>query len=263
MVRVSDVFAALEELAPVETKMDFDNVGLLVGRAEGDASKILISLDITDAVIEEAKRMGAGLIVSHHPLFFDLKSVTDETPQGRRILALAEAGISAICMHTNLDAAEGGVNDALTAVLGLEKPQPITMDGTFRGKPYGTGRYGTLPEETALPDFLAFVREKLGANGLRYCDAGRKVKTVGVVGGSGGDWLEKAAALGCDTFVTADVKYHVFLLAKELDINLIDAGHYNTENTVTPVLQTYLAARFPEAEVLLTAVHRQTEQYYR
>ena len=118
MADVGQIFEYLNELAPVELKMDFDNVGLLVGNADDKVDKCLVALDITDEVIEEAVRLGAQLIVSHHPIIFGaIKSVTAEDLVGRKIIALIRNDISAICMHTNLDIAEGGVNDVLMSAL--------------------------------------------------------------------------------------------------------------------------------------------------
>ena len=114
MAKVSEIFEKLALRAPVELKMGFDNVGHLAGRGDREARRVLVTLDITDAVIAEAKALGAELIVSHHPLTFEgLKAVTEADMTGRKFLAIIEAGMSAICMHTNLDAATGGVNDAL------------------------------------------------------------------------------------------------------------------------------------------------------
>ena len=243
------------ELAPRSLKLDFDNVGHLVGRAERDVHKILVALDITDAVIEEAISLGAELIVSHHPLFFSLKSVTDSTPEGQKILKLAEHGVAAICMHTNLDAAAGGVNDALAQTLGL------TNIGQF--DPISEiGRVGELAEPLSMPRFLSLVKERLASNGLRYHDAGREVRRVAVCGGSGGGELELAVDAGCDTYVTADIKYDQFLRAAELGLNLIDADHFCTENVVVPVLRDYLSKTFARTEVSVSQVHAQTARFY-
>ena len=145
MVKVSDVAGYLEELAPPAQKCDWDNVGLLVGRGENRIERILVSLDITDAVIEEAVRDKAGVIVSHHPLFFSLKRVTDNDAAGCKIIKLIKNNISAICMHTNLDAAEGGVNDALAKAVGLHDTDLLSVDGIGEdGKPYGIGLFGRL-----------------------------------------------------------------------------------------------------------------------
>ena len=117
MATVNEVYQLIDNFAPFETQMDFDNAGFLVGRGYSAVERVLVALDITKVVVEEAVRRGCQLIVSHHPVIFGgVKSVTDETVTGRVLLALAENGLSAICAHTNLDAAEGGVNDCLARI---------------------------------------------------------------------------------------------------------------------------------------------------
>lgn len=253
MPTVGEIFRVLNGHAPVDTKLDFDNVGLLVGDENWEAATVLLSLDITGDVVAEAAALGADLVISHHPLFFSLKTVSGGDPQGARAVALISNRIAAICMHTNLDAADGGVNDALAAVLGVEDARPCEAEHICR--------LGSLPAPQPLDGFLGSTKAALGAAGLRYVDAGRPVSRVAVGGGSCGSMLEEIASTGCDTFVTADVKYDVFLRAKELELNLIDAGHFCTENVVIPVLQSWLREAFPTLRVLISA-HRQTERYY-
>ena len=262
MPTVSEIRNRCLDWAKPEWKEEWDNVGLLCGSADAGVRRVLVALDVTGAVAEEAKALGAELIVSHHPLFFELKTVTDATWTGSRALTLAENRIAAICMHTNLDAAEGGVNDALAEALGLEDTFPIAVDGVFEGREYGIGRVGVLPGEMTVDAFLRLAAEKLKAPGLKYHDAGRPVRKVGVVGGSGGSDLAKAIGHGCDTFVTADVKYNVWLEAKEAGINLIDAGHFCTENTVIPVLQAKLSGAFPALQVKISEKHCPTAQFF-
>jgi dinuclear metal center YbgI/SA1388 family protein len=263
MDRVKDIVRELEAFAPPALKMDFDNVGFLVGFADSDVSKILVALDITDEVIAEAVRENAQLIVSHHPLFFSLKSVTDSDRTGRKITALISRGLSAVCMHTNLDAASGGVNDALASAAGLTRTALLSEDVFDEsGLAYSYGRVGYLPAPVKLADYLKTLKAKLGAHGLRYHDAGSDAYKVAVVGGSGGGELKHAAAHGCDTFLTADIKYDVFLEAKELGINLIDGGHFCTENVVTPVLAGFLRVGFPEISVVVSRAHGQTARFF-
>ena len=263
MATVYDIFSFMNELAPTERKMDFDNVGLLVGHRDREVKTILTALDITDAVIREASELGADVIVAHHPLFFETKRVTDEDGVGRKILALAENGIAAISMHTNLDAAEGGVNDALGEALGLKNLQLLHTDGIDpEGRPYGIGRVGELDGEMCLADFLAVVKHRLNAPGLRYVDGGKTVHRVAVLGGSGGGELDEALRAGCDTFLTADVKHHVWLSAREEGINLIDGGHFSTENTVVPVFTDALKRRFAGITVVSSAVHSAVESFF-
>lgn len=254
MPSVKEIFDSLDAFAPVNTKMDFDNPGLLVGRTEREVRGALVSLDITDDVVAEAADMGAELIVSHHPVFFDLKSVTDGDPVGRKIVAMLERGISAICMHTNLDAAAGGVNDALMEALGGRVSGVLNEED-------GISRIGELEAPVELMRFLESAKAALECNGLRYWDASRPVKILGVCGGSGGGDLELAYRRGCDTYLTADVKYHQFLQAKELGINLIDADHFCTENVVTPVLAGLIRGSFPGVSVCISRRHGQTVSF--
>ena len=258
MTTVNNVLQTLTFFAPLDAKMDFDNVGLLVGDSGAEVTRVLVALDITSAVIDEAAALGAQLIVSHHPILFSTKNITDTTLTGRKLMALLSHGIAAICMHTNLDAAAGGVNDALAGALGLQNVELLEAPPAY-------GRLGNLAAPLPLSDFLPNVKTALNSNGLRFNDAGHEVSRVAVVCGGGGsdtDYLYRALASGCDTFVTADVKYNVFLDARELGINLIDADHFCTENPVVAVLQEHLCREFPTLDVSISDVHGQTAQFY-
>ena len=256
MASVHDIEQALYELAPRELAAEWDNVGLLAGRRDRAVHKVLVSLDVTAAVVEEARQWGAELIAAHHPVIFHpVKRVTDQDPAGEILLRLAEHGIAAVCMHTNLDAAQGGVNDALAAALQLEEAAPLEGGG-------GIVRTGRLPWPVSVPDFLCAVQEALGAGGLRCTDGAKPISRVAVGGGACGEFLWAAAAAGCDAFVTADVKYNQFLDAAALGLTLVDAGHFPTEDVVCPVLARHLSERFPELAVRKSASHREVVQYY-
>ncbi len=265
MPTIHEIYEYLNQKAPVAYKMDFDNPGFLVGDGAWETKRVLLALDITDWVVEEAVEKGAGLIVSHHPLFFGLKSVSGQEPLGARAVRMIENRVAGICMHTNLDAVKDGVNDALALALGLAEIGPLEESGRdANGDYYGIGRVGTLPynDMVTMRDFLPMVKKALKANGLRYHDAGKPVCKVAVVGGSGADYMSQALALGCDTFVTSDVKYDPFLNAKHLGLNLIDADHFCTENVVLPVLERWLKDAFPTLEVLTSETHGQTSQFF-
>lgn len=258
MATVKDIYCFLDEMAPFDTQEGFDNAGFLVGRGEAEVKKLMVALDITPEVAGEAGRWGAGLIVAHHPVIFHpVKAVTDETAAGRVLLALIEGGVAAVCAHTNLDAAQGGVNDCLARTLELTGTQLLCQDGVDgQGRPYGIGRVGVAhaPGLTAA-EYAAFVKERLGAASVRFADGGGPVSRVAVGGGACGSLLRDALAAGCDTFVTADVKYDQYLEARALGLTLMDAGHFATENVVCPPLAAALAARFPEIAVRLSACH--------
>ncbi len=263
MPKVKDVSAYFTALVPPEMKMDFDNIGLLVGLNSEEVTKAVIALDITDEVIDEAIKHDAQLILSHHPMFFELKQISDDGLVGRKLIKMLQNGISGLCQHTNLDCVRGGVNDALAAKLGVRLEG--YLDGphqTAEGKEYGMGRFGFLPTQVDFEDYLCDVKFVLGSAGLRYHSADRPVSKVALCGGSGGDFVEKAVKLGCDTLVTADIKHHQFLAAKELGLNLIDADHFCTENVVVPVLAEMLKRGFPEIEVIISKASVQTAKFY-
>lgn len=255
MNTVKEIFEKLCEIAPLELQLEYDNAGFLIGRSDAPVKKALLSLDVTAEVVEEAITRGAQLIVSHHPVVWDaMRSVTDRVPGNGKLLRLLENGIAVISMHTNLDMAKGGVNDVLISLLGAKN------EGVFDEE--GCGRKGSLEKPMPLEDFLSICKEKLNSRGLRYHDAGRPVEHIAVLGGSGGSNLIGAWQAGCDTFVTADVKYSVFLQARELGINLIDGDHFCTENPVVPVLAEKLRAAFPETEFVISELHDQTARFF-
>lgn len=260
MAEVRDIYRFLDEIAPFDTQEDFDNAGFLVGRGDREVKKVLVALDVTLEVAEEAVRLGAELIVAHHPVIFNpVKSVTDGTVTGRILLALTEGGVAAICAHTNLDAAHGGVNGCLARALELSDIGQLCQAGVDgKGRPYGIGRVGTVHRPgLSAGEYAAFVKEKLGSACVRFVDGGRPVEKVAVGGGACGSMLEDALALGCDTFVTADLKYNNFLDARAMGLNLLDAGHFPTENVVCAPLAARLAKAFPDMEVLLSQVHKE------
>ena len=252
MAAVKDIFAFLDGKAPFQYQLGFDNAGFLVGRGDWAVTRLLVALDITLEVIQEAVERGCQLIVSHHPVIWDkLGQVTDESLTGRKVLALIQHGIAAICAHTNLDAVEEGVNTQLARRVGLSDTVPLEEDGVDdQGRPYGIGRVGELPEAMSLPDFTAQVKRGLGLSGVRVLDAGVPVHRVAVGGGACGGMLGQVKAMGCDTFLTAELKHDVYLEARALGVNLLDAGHYSTEAVVCPTLAAWLGEAFPEVEVL-------------
>ena len=260
MATVKAIYEFINSVAPFDIQEDFDNAGFLVGRKKQEVTRILVALDITREVAEEAARLGAELIVAHHPVIFNpVKSVTDETLTGQVLLALAEQKIAAICAHTNLDAALGGVNDCLAEALELTDVSQLCQEGVdAQGRPYGIGRVGTVRRpELSAREYAAFVKERLKSACVRFVDGGRPVQRVAVGGGACGSMIEDAVARGCDTFVTADLKYNQFLDAKALGLNLLDAGHFPTENVVCGPMVQWLSEAFPKVEVRLSEVHRE------
>lgn len=253
MATVQDILAFIETLAPVELKMDWDNVGLLCGRGDKEVRTILVALDPFPHVCDEAMAVGADLLITHHPLIFEgVKSVTDQTTIGQSLIKLIANDISAINAHTNLDCAQGGVNDTLAECLELTDISVIGNDRLLR-----VGNF-----KSSLEDFLKHIKTKLSCEGLRYVDGGKPVSRIAVGGGSCGSALPEVIAAGCDTFITADVKYNQFWDAKAFGINLIDAGHFQTENPVCAVLAKKLQTAFPQIHVILSKSHRDCMKFY-
>ena len=256
MTTVSDILNFLETLAPQSLKMDWDNVGLNCGSRNASVTKIMVALDPFEHVCKEAANWGADLLVTHHPLIFQpWPMVTDDAACCRGMMELIRHDISHICAHTNLDCAPSGVNDVLAQTLGLDNITPVAENG------WGMLRCGTVKEQ-CLEDFLFDVSTALGCEHLRYCDGGKPVSKVAVGGGACADGLYDAIRAGCDTFVTADVKYNQFWDAKEQGLNLIDAGHFYTENPVVAVLAKKIAVQFPEIRVKISETHADCMKFY-
>lgn len=263
MATVGEILHFVERLAPRDMKMDWDNVGLLCGSRGQKVTKVLVALDPFEGVCREAADWGAELLVTHHPLIFrPTSSITDETSVGRAVMLLCANGISAVNAHTNLDCAPSGVNDILARTLGLKNIRVAAPSGTdAQGRPWGLLRCGEIGQQP-LGAFLAHVKQALGCPGLRYVSGGKPVRFVAVGGGSCADGMLDALNAGCDTFVTADVRYNQFWDAHDLGLNLIDAGHFYTENPVTAYLAAEIAAQFPQLTVKISETHTDCMKFY-
>ena len=256
-VKMSQIMEIIEELAPLETAEEWDNVGLLAGRREADVSKALIALDMLDDVVDEAAAIGAQTIITHHPAIFKpINRITDENPLGRRLLRLIEGSICLYAAHTNLDAAKGGVNDILFDTFGLIDKEFICeiKPGVF------LGRAGILPAPMSLSDFALHVKSTLSLNTATFCgDANATVRKVGVIGGGSANtnFFEGALAAGCDTFVTSDIKLSAAQTALDMGLNLVDATHYGGEVIFAERLAEYLRERLCGAEFVVSKVNGQ------
>ena len=238
-MKVSDIYTMLDEKFNFSSALSYDNAGHLVGSMTDEVKGIVVCLDCTDEVVDQALKEGASLIVSHHPVIFDgMKAVTDESI----VYRLIRAGISVISVHTNLDQAEGGVNDVLCKKAGLENIEKVA-DG--EGFLY---RIGELPEAMTADEFAAFVSHKLNYP-VKYVGENSHIKRVAVCSGSGGSMLYEVAQQGIDAYLTADIKHDVFMDAHSMGIALFDAGHFGTEDIIVAPLSAELKKAFPDIEV--------------
>lgn len=242
----------LETFAPVSLAESWDNVGLMTGDRRQPVRRVLCALDATEDVIAEATETGAQLVVAHHPLIFtSVKSVTEDDAAGRALRRAIRADLAVICMHTNADCAEGGVNDALAAALGLRNVEPMGA-----GDNGMLGRVGDLPEPMQPAAFAGFVKNALRAGGVRFTDGGREISRVAVGGGACGKLMDFALRRGAQAFVIGDCSYDLMQRAQSLGLTLADAGHFPTENPVAAVFAERIRAAFPEVETAVSAVHR-------
>ncbi len=234
-MKVQDIYDITDAFAPFNIAMEEDNSGLLIGRRDREVGRVLVTLDADASALRHAKEAGCSMIVSHHPFFFRGESaVTDGTPQGEKILRAVEQGVAILCAHTNLDSCEGGINDVLGETLGLRRTGKFlpTQNGGM------LGRLGSHSFESREA-FLAHAAKALGTR-PRYRFTHGVFQKIAWVSGSGTFAMREAFAAGADTLVTGDVKYSAFMEAAEMGLDLIDLGHFETEQIIVPVLANHL-----------------------
>lgn len=257
MITVNQVYEAMQAIAPLELAEHWDNPGLLVD-CGGQMHRVLAALDITPEVVAEAAAKQCEMIVSHHPVIFDpLKKIGPQDVP----FQLVQAGISAICMHTNLDAAEGGVNEVLAGIFGM-RDWEVFADGC--------GRVGEV-EPITVPELARKAQAVLGgrcnrprsgpAVQVKFADTGRTVKRLAVISGAGGSMFEDALAVGADCLLTGEANHHAAIDAVRLGLSLVAAGHYATEFPVCAAIADRLRAAFPELEVRVSGENRDPFTY--
>ena len=228
MNKVNNIIKKIEENAPVYLKEDFDNVGLMVGDRNKEVKKILLALDCTMKVVEEAINKDIDLIITHHPLIFRKPSnITTDTLQGKKIIKLIKNNISLYSCHTNLDSAECGLNNTIVKLLGFDNNKILEVNQKDCNA--GLGRIFKLDETKKLQWIIDIVKNKLKIENLRVVKGNDEINKIAIINGSGQDFIGKAVALGADCIITGDTTYHFASDYKEMGISIIDAGHFSTE----------------------------------
>ena len=227
-----ELYAYLEAKMPLSLKEEWDNDGVMCAKNMDKAvRRVLCTLDVTDEVVDYAEKGKFDLILSHHPLIFaPLSAVTEESPVARRVLRLLEQDIAVFSFHTRLDGVEGGINDALAALLGLSDVAPLSAASPI-------GRIGRLPAPLSFEALCALVKEKLGLSALSAKRTDAPVSTVALVGGEGKDFLADAEAKGADVYLSGRVGYHAML---DATCGVLEVGHYFSERHAAALLQKYL-----------------------
>lgn len=245
MVLTDEIIKALENFAPTHLAEDFDNVGFLAGRRGKEINKILLSLDVDETVAEEAINCGAQMIISHHPVIFNAeKWINDETALGRTLLKLIENNISVYSAHTNMDIAEGGLNNYVAKSLGLNVISALDINGGGR----------ICEDEMTMLELIERVKVSYKLKTVKYTgDINKKIKRIAICSGSGGSLIQDCIKADVDVFITGDVKYSQ---ARELffeGISHIDLGHYNSEIGVCSIFKDILTKSFGNAlETIIT-----------
>lgn len=245
-----DFFRYLEERWPLSYAMDWDNVGLLLGSRQGEIKRVLVALDITDSVADYAIAAKADCIVSHHPLLFSpLKKITEDNFIGKRMLKLIRNDISCFAMHTNFDVLQMWKLNKES--LGLGRTEILQVTKEEEGKEnLGIGCFGRI-EEISLKDFAKRVKEGLQIADVKvFGDLERKVRLVGISGGSGKSALLPAIKQGLDVLVTGDIDHHAGIDARDQGLAIIDAGHYGTEHGFIFYVREELQKEFPDLEFI-------------
>lgn len=237
MSTVKDIYSFLDSLAPFSTSAPWDNTGLLVGNENSEVKKVMLSLDVTGDVIDEAIKNNVDLVVTHHPLIFEgVKSVTSDT----LLYKAVSSRISFISSHTCLDIAKDGVNDCLANAVGLKNITSIEEEPFLK--------FGEIEEKTEA-EFVSLLKEKLSCNVL-YNSTGKKIKKVAFCSGSGGDLWGLSKEKGADALLTGEAKYHEFLDASFNNITIFACGHFETEIVVIDTLKEKLEKEFKGIEFL-------------
>ena len=243
MTTVGQIYDFIDGFAPFRNQDSFDNSGLCVGSREQSAEKILLALDATVSVVDEAKERGCGLILTHHPVIFHPLKALDISYPAARALSF---GIACIGCHTSLDSAPYGVSDMMVDVLGFENLHIVpefNRKDPLNGAPVGYGAMAKCPKMSPR-DLAKLAKEKFGSAALRWVDGGSEIETVACGSGACSEILAAAKEKGAQALITGDVKLDVFLEAERIGMTLIDAGHYETEVIALPYLARKIEKQF-------------------
>ena len=249
-----EIIQVIEAAYPREAALDFDNVGLLAGRAEKEVKRVYIALDATDAVIDRAVEAGADMLITHHPLIFSpLKKVTDEDFISRRVVKLIQNDISYYTMHTNYDVL--GMAELAEKLLDIRNTEVLDITMEKDGKTEGIGRIGELERPMTLEECCVYVKHRLNLGSLKvFGDMQAEVSRLAIFPGSGKTAVAAAIAKGADVLVTGDIGHHDGLDAVEQGLSVIDAGHYGTEYIFIDDMRRFLEDKLPVLDVITTPV---------
>ena len=247
-MKVKDIIRVIEEFAPLSLQEGWDNSGLCVGSPEDVVSSVLLGLDCTPELVDEAVACGADMIVTHHPLIFSgLKKISPDNPVGEAVIKAIKAGISIYAAHTSADKVIAGVSGAMAARLGLEDVRILDEDGEGTG----LGVVGNLPEPLSAEDAVKLVKKSFGLKVMRASrPVDGKISRIAMCGGSGGSLIGAAMKSGAQLYISGDISYHNFFTREGFMI--MDIGHYESEIEIVDILFSLIKKNFPTFAVRIT-----------
>ena len=257
-MKVKDIIKVIEDFAPLSVQEGWDNSGLCIGSPESEVNGVLLALDCTPELVDEAVACGADMIVTHHPLIFSgLKKISPDDMIGKAVFKAIKAGISIYAAHTNADKVIAGVSGAMAAKLGLKDVEILSDEGEGTG----LGVVGNLPEPLTVEQAVELVKNSFSLSALR---ASRplegKIERVAMCGGSGGSLIAAAKAAGAQLYLSGDISYHNFFTSD--DFMLMDIGHYESEIEIVDILFSLIKKNFPTFAVRITQNMHSNPIYY-
>ena len=247
-MKVKDIISVIEEFAPLSVQESWDNSGLCVGSPDDDVTSVLLGLDCTPALVDEAVAFGADMIVTHHPLIFKgVRKISPEDQTGEAIIKAIRAGISIYAAHTSADKVLAGVSGAMAERLGLKNVRILDEDGDGTG----LGTVGEFEVPMTSEEAVAFVKERFGLKVLKASKpVDGKIERVAMCGGSGGSLIGEAMKSGAQLYISGDISYHNFFTGPHFMI--MDIGHYESEIEIVDILFSLIRKKFPTFAVRIT-----------
>ncbi len=257
-MKVRDIIQVIESFAPLSIQEKWDNSGLCIGSQDAEVTSVLLGLDCTPELVDEAIECGADMIVTHHPLIFSgLKKINSEDPVGEAVVKAIRAGIAVYAAHTNADKVIEGVSGAMAARLALTDVEVLDEDGEGTG----LGAVGNLPEPMDASDLITYVKEKFGLKVMKTSrPLTEKISRVALCGGSGGSLIGAALRSGAQLYISGDISYHNFFTPK--GFMLMDIGHYESEKEIVDILFSLIKKNFPTFAVRITQNLNSNPIYY-
>ncbi|HMQ07854.1 MAG TPA: Nif3-like dinuclear metal center hexameric protein [Saprospiraceae bacterium] len=264
MTKINDLLEFMESIAPFDLQEDYDNSGLIAGNPEMEVKGVLVALDATPEVLDEALILGCNAVVSHHPILFTgIKRITGKTYVERSLVKAIQNNIALIAVHTNLDhVLENGVNSKIAEKIGVLDIVPLVSKATHHSDYYsGSGAYGYLSSPMKLMDFLQHVKVTMDCQCLRFTQPLKeKVQKIALCGGSGSFLLQNAIDKGAEVFISSDFKYHQFFDAND-QIVIADIGHYESEQFTIELLFDLIQKNFSNFAAHYTKVNTNPINY--